>query len=151
MPRNASRCSEVELVKEDIMGTATDPIADFLTIIRNGVRAKKEKITTRGSNITLKIAEILKQEGFIDNCKLVEEGGKRFIRIHLKYFGDKQPAIHIIQRISKPGVRYYAGAKEIPSVIGGLGISILSTPKGIISDREARRANVGGELICKVW
>lgn len=133
------------------MGSPTDPIADFLTVIRNGVRAKKDKVTTRASNLTLKIAEILKKEGFIDNCKLVEEGGKRFIRIHLRYHSGKQPAIHAIARTSKPGIRYYAAAKKIPSVISGFGISILSTPKGVITDREARAANVGGELICKVW
>ena len=133
------------------MGSPTDPIADFLTIIRNGIRAKKEKVTTRASNITLKIAEILKKEEFIDNFKLIEEDGKRFIRIHLRYVNGKQSAIHTIQRISKPGVRYYTGAKKIPNVIGGLGISILSTPKGVISDREARQTNVGGELICRVW
>lgn len=133
------------------MGSPTDPIADFLTIIRNGIRAKKDKVTTRASNLTFKIAEILKKEGFIDNCKLVEEDGKRYIRIHLRYHSGKQPAIHTITRTSKPGIRYYAPAKKIPSVIGGFGISILSTPKGVITDREARAANVGGELICKVW
>ena len=133
------------------MGSPTDPIADFLTVIRNGARAKKEKVTTRASNITLKIAEILKSEGFIDNFKLVEEDGKRFIRIHLRYVGAKQSAIHVLQRISKPGVRYYFGAKKIPIVLGGLGVAILSTPRGVVSDRQARQANVGGELICKVW
>ena len=114
-------------------------------------RAKKERVTARVSNFNLKITEILKREGFIDNYKVIEEGGKRFVRIHLKYSGIKKPVIHQLQRISKPGIRYYVGAKEIPSVMGGLGISILSTPKGLVTDREARSANVGGEIICKVW
>ena len=133
------------------MGSPTDPIADFLTVIRNGARAKKERVTTRVSNLNLKILEILQREGFIDNFKLIEEDSKRFVRIHLKYRSNKQPVIHSLKRISKPGIRYYTGVKNIPSVMGGLGISILSTPRGILSDREARQANVGGEIICKVW
>ena len=134
------------------MGCQTDPIADFLTVIRNGVRARKERVTTRVSNITLKVTEILKREGFIDNFKVVEEDGKRFVRIHLRYMGvTKRAAIRSLKRISTPGIRYYVGAKKIPRVMGGLGISILSTPKGIVSDQEAREGNVGGEIICKVW
>jgi len=133
------------------MGSPTDPIADFLTIIRNGVRAKKEKVTTRASNVTLKIADILKQEGFINNFKLIEESGKRSIRIHLRYFKNTQPAIKSLERISKPGIHYYVGTKEIPRTLGGLGVTILSTSKGMLTDRQAREINVGGEVICKVW
>ena len=133
------------------MGCPTDPIADFLTVIRNGVRSKKERITTRVSKITLRIAEILKKEGYIESYKAFEEGGKKFIRVHLRYLKNKKPAIRSLQRISKPGIRYYVGAEEIPNVMGGLGVSILSTNRGVMTDRDARTANVGGELICKVW
>ena len=133
------------------MGSQTDPIADFLTVIRNGVQAKKERVTTPASKMTLKITEILKQESFIDNFKLMEENGKRYIRIHLRYLDDRKPAIRAIKRVSTPGLRYYVGAKRIPIVMGGLGVAILSTPKGLATDREARRANVGGEVVCKVW
>lgn len=133
------------------MGCQTDPIGDFLTVIRNGVRAKKERVTARASNITLKITEILKKEGYIENYKLIDEAGKRFVRIHLRYMNGKQPALRSLKRISKPGIRYYVGSKEIPNVMGGLGMSILSTPRGIVSDREARQANAGGEIICYVW
>ena len=133
------------------MGSPTDPIGDFLTVIRNGVHAKKERVTTRVSNITLKITEILKREGFVDNFKLMEDNGKRFIRTHLRYLGNKQPAIRSLQRVSKPGIHYYVGSKKIPHVMGGLGVAILSTPKGLVTDREARAQNVGGEIVCKVW
>ncbi len=133
------------------MGCQTDPIADFLTIVRNGVRAKKERITAPASKMTFKIAEILKREGFIDNVKLIEEDGKKFVRIHLRYLNGKQPAIQSLKRVSKPGVRYYVGSKKIPNVMGGLGIAILSTPQGVVTDREARAQNVGGEIICHVW
>lgn len=131
---------------------ATDFIADFLTVVRNASRARKEKVTARTSTFTGHIAEILKQEGFIDNYKVFEEDKKRMIRIHLKYLrGRRQPAIQGIQRISRPGRRIYVGCDEIPRVVGGLGISMVSTSKGILVDREARKARVGGELICKVW
>ena len=133
------------------MGCQTDPIADFLTMIRNGARAKKERITAPVSKVTAKITEILKKEGFIDNFKVVEEDGKKFVRIHLRYLRSKQPAIQSLKRISKPGVRYYVGSKKVPNVMGGLGLAILSTPRGILTDREARAANVGGEIICHVW
>ena len=133
------------------MGSPTDPIADFLTIVRNGVRAKKERVTTRASNITIKLADILKSEGFIENYKVVEEGVKRFIRIQLRYHGGEQAAIRSLTRVSKPGIHYYVGAKEIPRSLGGLGVTIVSTSKGILTDREARKANLGGEIICKVW
>ncbi len=133
------------------MGCQTDPIADFLTVIRNGVRARKERITTPVSKLTLRIAEILQKEGYISNFKAVEEEGKKFVRIHLRYLKNKKPALRSLKRISKPGIRHYVGAKKIPNVMGGLGLSILSTPKGVITGREARRENVGGEVICNIW
>ena len=132
--------------------TSTDFVGDFLTHIRNASRARKEKVTTRTSRLTLRLAEILKQEGFIDQFKPFNEGNKNFVRIHLKYLGGKkQPAIQGIRRVSKPGRRVYVGSEEIPRVVGGFGVSVVSTSKGIMVDREARKVRVGGELICKVW
>ncbi|MBI1978002.1 MAG: 30S ribosomal protein S8 [Candidatus Omnitrophica bacterium] len=133
------------------MAVPTDPIADFLTQIRNAARAGKANVTLPGSKLTLKIAEILKRDGFIENFKLVEEKPKRFIRVHLKYMKGKQPAIQSLIRISKPGIRQYVNSEEIPRVLGGLGIAILSTSKGVMTDRDARTQKVGGELLCKVW
>jgi len=112
---------------------------------------KKEKVTTRCSHLTVRLAEILKQEGFIDNYKSFNEGNKNFIRIQLKYLRGRQPVIQGIRRVSKPGRRIYVGSEEIPKVLGGLGISVVSTSKGVLVDREARKARVGGELLCKVW
>ncbi len=129
----------------------SDFIGDFLTIIRNASRAHKEKVTLPTSKLTLKIAEILKKEGFIENYKLVEEGVKKFVRIHLRYMHGKAPAIRSIVRVSKPGIKRYVGSRGVPKVLGGLGIAILSTSRGVISDKEARQEKVGGELLCKVW
>lgn len=133
------------------MGCQTDPIGDFLTVIRNGVRANKQRVTVPASNLIVKITEILKREGYIENFKAMEEEGKRFIRIHLRYLANKESAIRSLKRVSKPGIHYYAGAKKIPRVMGGLGVAILSTSKGIMTDREARQANAGGEILCHVW
>ncbi|OGX05136.1 MAG: 30S ribosomal protein S8 [Omnitrophica bacterium RIFCSPLOWO2_12_FULL_50_11] len=134
------------------MGAVTDPIADFLTQIRNASRALKESVTIeRGSQLTIEISEILKREGLIESFKVIEDRPKKSIRIRLKYRSDKRPAIESLVRVSKPGIRHYVKSDEIPQVLGGLGIAILSTSKGILTDREARRQKVGGELICKVW
>src|SRR3989338_10892765 len=127
------------------MGVPTDPIADFLTQIRNASRAGKTNITIPGSKLTLKIAAILKQEGFIDNFKPVEEGAKRLIRVHLKYMKPRQSAIQALVRVSKPGLRQYVNCQEIPRVLGGLGVAILSTSRGIMTDRDARTQKIGGE------
>jgi small subunit ribosomal protein S8 len=134
------------------MGGITDPIANYLTQIRNASRALKENVTiARGSKITVQITEILKQEGFIKNFKVIQDGPKKSIRIHLKYLKGKKPAMESLIRISKPGLRRYVACEEIPKVIGGLGISILSTSNGILSDRKARKQKMGGELLCTVW
>lgn len=133
------------------MASSTDFIGDFLTVVRNASRARKEKVTARASKLTVRLAEILKQEGFIDNYKFFAEGEKRFVRLHLRYLHGKQPAIQGIQRISKPGRRVYVGGDEIPKVIGGLGVAVISTSRGVLVDREARKARVGGEFVCKVW
>lgn len=130
---------------------STDFIGDFLTMIRNGSRARKEKLTAPTSRVTTQIAQLLKEEGFIENYKCFSEGEKNYIRIHLKYMRGRQAAIQGIRRVSKPGRRIYVGAKEVPRVLGGLGVSMVSTSKGILVDREAKKTGVGGELICKVW
>lgn len=131
----------------------TDFIGDFLTSIRNASKARKDKLTVSASSMTVRIAEILKEEGFVENVKPFSEGAKRFARIHLKYVGagKKKAAIQGLKRISKPGIRYYVGHQKIPKVQGGLGIAILSTSRGVMSDRQARAAKVGGEIICTAW
>ncbi len=129
----------------------TDPIADSLTMLRNASRAHKDKVTLGASKAVLRITELLKEEGFIENVKPFEEGKKKFVRVHLKYLRDGRPAIQGIQRISKPGLRQYKGVTEIPRVQGGLGVMIISTSRGIVTDRQARKEKVGGELLCKVW
>lgn len=129
----------------------TDFVADFLTVVRNASKAGKEKVTVPSSKVTAKISEILKEEGFIESVKSFSEGNKHFLRIHLKYIRGKNPAIQGMRRISKPGRRYYLGHDEIPRVQGGLGIAIVSTSKGLLTDRKARETKAGGELLCTVW
>jgi small subunit ribosomal protein S8 len=129
----------------------TDFVADFLTVVRNAARAKKDKVTVPSSKMTAKIAEILKEEGFVENVKAFSEEKKNYLRIHLKYVRGKRPAIQGLTRVSKPGRRIYVGSEDIPRVQGGLGIAIVSTSKGILTDRQARQSKTGGELLCKVW
>jgi small subunit ribosomal protein S8 len=130
----------------------SDFIGDFLTCIRNAAQAKKDKLTVPASSLTVRLAEILKEEGFIENVKPFAEGEKRFARIHMKYIGaERKSAIQGIKRISKPGIRYYVGSNKIPKVQGGLGVAILSTPKGVMTDRQARENKAGGEILCHVW
>ena len=129
-----------------------DFIGDFLTSIRNASKAHKDKLTAPASILTVRIAEILKSEGFIENVKPFNDGNKNFVRIHLKYLpGGKKSAIQGLKRISTPGLRRYVGCDEIPKVLGGLGIVILSTPKGILTGKQAREAKAGGEILCTVW
>ena len=128
----------------------TDFVADFLTVVRNASMAKKEKVTAPASNMTTRIAEILKVEGFVESIKSFSEGPKRFIRIHLKYIR-KKPAIQGLKRISKPGRRVYVANDAVPRVQGGLGVAIVSTSKGLLTDHQARKTKVGGELLCAVW
>ena len=129
----------------------TDFVADFLTIVRNAYHGKKDKVTAKSSKMTLKIAEILKEEGFVDNVKPFSEEKKNFVRIHLKYVQGKRAALQGIRRISKPGNRTYVSYDKIPRVQGGLGVAIVSTSKGLVTDRQAREQKIGGELICTVW
>lgn len=128
-----------------------DTIGDFLTIIRNSSRAGKETCTAQWSKVREGIARILKNEGFIADYKeIANEKGHKSLELSLKYV-EGTPSIADIQRLSKPGCRVYTGSEDIPSILGGLGLSILSTSKGIITNKEARRQKLGGELIAKVW
>jgi len=129
----------------------TDPIADMLTRIRNGLRARQDQVLIPASQMKLELARILKSEGYIQKFTVVEEKPQSKIRINLKYAPDRSPVISDIKRISTPARRIYVGREEIPRIKGGLGIAILTTSRGIITDREARRLKVGGELICTVW
>ena len=134
------------------MQMTSDPIADMLTRIRNANTAKHDTVDVPASKMKISIAEILLNEGFIKAYELVDAGSYKNIRITLKYGADKNEKIITgIKRISKPGLRVYAGKDEIPSVLGGLGIAILSTNKGILTDKEARKAQVGGEVSAFVW
>ena len=129
----------------------SDFVADFLTVIRNACTAHKDMVTLRSSKNCERIAEILKTEGFIGNFKPFTEGPKRFVRVHLKYMRGKKSAIQNIRKISRPGCRVYSGSETIRRVRGGLGISIVSTSKGIMTDKQARQEKVGGEILCTVW
>ncbi|SEC20458.1 30S ribosomal protein S8 [Terriglobus roseus] len=129
----------------------TDPVADFLTRIRNAMRSRHQKMDVPASNLKIEIARILKEEGYISNYKAVEEEGHRILRVYLKYSAEGESAILDLKRISKPGSRVYIGRDEIRRVQGGLGISILTTPKGVMTGRTARKENVGGEVLAHVW
>lgn len=129
----------------------TDPIADMLTRIRNGSNAKHESVDVPASNIKKQIAQILLDEGFIKGFDVIEDGKQGIIRIELKYGKHGEKVISGIKRISKPGLRVYVKSDEIPRVLGGLGIAILSTPKGVMTDKKARKERVGGEVLCYVW
>ena len=129
----------------------TDPIGDMLTRIRNASSARHEKVLVPKSRLKIRIAEVLKEEGFIKDFVVHQDGVQGAITILLKYSGDREPAISDIKRVSKPGLRRYVPTDEIPRVLNGMGIAILSTSKGVMADREARKQKVGGELICTVW
>ncbi|MCY0876103.1 MAG: 30S ribosomal protein S8 [Firmicutes bacterium] len=129
----------------------TDPIADMLTRIRNGNLVGHEKVDIPGSNIKRAIAEILKSEGYIRDAEFIPDTKQGTIRVHMKYASNNQRVITGLKRISKPGLRVYAGAEQLPRVLGGLGIAILSTSHGVMTDRQARMQKVGGEVLCYVW
>lgn len=128
----------------------TDPLGDLLTRIRNGQQAGKSSIDSPASKLRANVLEVLKKEGYIRGYAVVEDGNKRNLRIELKYY-EGEPVIKTINRISTPGRRVYSGIEDLPKVRGGLGISILSTPRGVMSDIEARASNVGGEVLCRVF
>ena len=130
----------------------TDPISDMLTRIRNAVRARHARVELPASKLKIEIARVLKEEGFISTYKIVDENKtRRALRVFLKYTPDKRSVITDVRRVSRPGSRRYTAADKIRGVFGGLGISILTTPKGLMTGRAARKANVGGELLCEVW
>jgi small subunit ribosomal protein S8 len=129
----------------------TDPIADLLTRIRNAAGAKHQKVDIASSNLKVNVVTVLRTEGFIKNYKLIADNKQGILRIYLKYIDEKDSVINEIKRISKPGSRVYVGSDAIPRVKNGLGIAILSTSQGILTDKSAHEAGVGGELLCTVW
>ena len=131
--------------------TMTDPIADMLTRIRNAQRASHESVDIPSSRMKVNIAKVLKSEGYIKNFRVMPDGKQGILRIFLKYDDQGRPVIEGLRRISKPSRRVYAGYDEIPKVLNGYGISIVSTSKGIMTDKKARKMRVGGEILCAVW
>jgi len=129
----------------------TDPIADMLTRVRNAYAAKHQKVDVPVSNIKLEIARILKEEGFINNYKVIGEGPRRNIRIYLRYGPRGEMVMSKVERVSKPGCRVYVNSTSIPKVLAGMGINIISTSRGVMTDRRARREKVGGEILCRVY
>ena len=128
-----------------------DPIADMLTRIRNALASRHAKVDVPTSRLKVEVARILKEEGYIANFKLADEGSRKLIRIYLKYTPGNLPVISKIERVSRPGNRVYVGSKTIPRVLGGMGINILTTPKGVMTGRSARKEGLGGEVLCQVW
>ena len=129
----------------------SDPIADMLTRVRNALAARHPKVDVPSSKLKMEIARILKEEGYVLNYKLVEEGPTKSIRIYLKYTPGNEPVISKMHRISRPGCRIYVGKQEVPRVLGGLGVSILTTSRGVMTGREAVKAGIGGEVLCNIW
>ncbi|MGD8523363.1 MAG: 30S ribosomal protein S8 [Desulfobacterales bacterium] len=129
----------------------SDPIADMLTRIRNAVKAKFNSVDVPGSKLKIEMAKTLKDEGFIRNYKFLKDGKQGILRIYLKYGSGNTNVIYGLERISKPSRRVYVRSKDIKPVFNGMGISILSTSKGIMTDKKARKENVGGEILCNIW
>jgi small subunit ribosomal protein S8 len=129
----------------------TDPIADMLTRIRNGSRAGHEKVDIPASKVKLEIIRILKDEGYIRNFKIMEDKKQGLVRVYFKMLPSREKVITDVRRISRPGLRVYVSKEQVPKVLGGLGVAILSTSKGLMADRRARREGVGGEYICSIW
>ncbi|HPN38701.1 MAG TPA: 30S ribosomal protein S8 [Melioribacteraceae bacterium] len=128
----------------------TDPIADYLTRLRNAVKAKKKYVEIPASKMKISLSEILKNRNFIKDFNIIEDNKQNIIRLHLKY-SEIGPAISGLKRVSTPGLRRYVPAERVPRVLNGLGLSIISTSKGLLTDKEAKEANVGGEVICYIW
>ncbi|MCD6293634.1 MAG: 30S ribosomal protein S8 [Deltaproteobacteria bacterium] len=129
----------------------TDPVADMLTRIRNAMQAAHEMVNIPSSTLKINLANVLKSEGYIKNLRIISDGRHRYIRVFLKFDKNGVPVIEGLKRISKPSCRVYAGYNEIPEVLNGYGVNIVSTSKGIMTDREARKQKVGGEILCAVW
>ena len=130
----------------------TDPISDMLTRIRNAAKARHARVELPSSKLKVEIARVLKEEGYISTYKIVDDGKTRkALRVFLKYSPDKRSVITDLKRVSRPGSRRYVGAQEIRAVVGGLGISIITTPRGVMTGRAARKGRVGGEVLCEIW
>ena len=129
----------------------SDPIADMLTRIRNGSRAEHEKVDIPSSKLKVRVAEILKDEGFIKNFRVLEDDKQGMLRVYLKYGPGNEKIISGLVRVSTPGRRVYVGHTDIPSILGGMGVAVISTSRGVITDREARKQKVGGEVLAYVW
>ena len=129
----------------------TDPIADYLTRIRNGLKSQKRYVDIPASNLKRKMSRILLEQGFIKKYIVIDDGNQGLVRIWLKYGENNDPVIHKLLRVSKPGLRKYAAVDKLPRVMNNLGIAIMTTPKGVITAREAKRQNVGGEVLCYIW
>jgi small subunit ribosomal protein S8 len=132
------------------MSAVSDPVADMLTRIRNGFRARHQRVDMPSSKLKVEIARVLKEEGYISNYKVSEEKKKQTLRVFLRYAPNGSSVISKIGRVSKPGRRVYAGSREVPKVLGGLGVNILTTPQGVMTGKVARRTRVGGEILCNV-
>jgi small subunit ribosomal protein S8 len=129
----------------------TDPIADMLTRIRNAGGARFDKVDIPASRMKISLAKILKEEGFIKNYKVIKDSRQGILRVYLKYNEKQLPLIQGLRRVSKPGRRVYAGQAELPRVQGGLGVAVISTSQGVVTDRQARKLEVGGEVLCEIW
>jgi len=129
----------------------TDPIADLLTRIRNGLLARHKTVDVPSSRMKAEIVKILREEGYVDDFEVAQEGPQGVLRIRLKYGTDGEKAITGLERVSRPGRRVYCGKGEIPKVLGGLGITILSTPKGVLTGQNSEKLGVGGEVLCNIW
>jgi len=132
------------------MSAINDPIADMLTRIRNGIQARHQRVDMPSSRLKVEVARILKDEGYISNFKVGEEGKKKVLKVFVRYGSDGTSVISTLERVSRPGRRVYVGAREVPKVLGGMGINILTTPRGVMTGKSARRAGVGGELLCSI-
>ncbi len=131
--------------------SVSDPVADFLTCVRNAIQAKQRKVDVPASRLKTEIAKVLVREGFANNLKLIEDQKHGVLRVYLKYTADNSNVITGIRRVSSPGRRVYVSKSDIPRVMNGMGTSIVSTSRGLMTDREAREAGLGGELLCQVW
>jgi small subunit ribosomal protein S8 len=129
----------------------TDPLADMLTRIRNAGRAGHDKVDIPASRMKIALARIFKEEGFIKNYKVIKDNRQGILRVYLRYDGEQKPLIQRIERVSRPGLRVYAGHEDLPRVQGGLGVAVISTSKGVVTDRQARKLKVGGEVLCQIW
>lgn len=129
----------------------SDPLSDLFTRLRNGMRAGHERVDVPSSRLKEAVLKVLEQEGFISSFRKVQEGDRPVLRVGLKYHHEGEPIVAGLERVSRPGRRIYAKADAIPSVLGGLGVSIVSTSKGIVTDKKARQARLGGEVLCNVW